>query len=344
MKAPAKTVGRPAEAKLGEIAANTGPMEDPTTSMLTCGDQEMHAMPEDHSRRPRDGSFDKSDETLKGSATIISSFRNMAEKREEKFEAVHRFTDALSKQGYIDKTLLRLNLERQVTREHMNRELLVFCLFLLALLGFRDTQNEFGTSIFEAGSNVREALVDAPWAKDGRAFEQIGQVEEINEWLQEVVARELFISGPIVNDTGGYIGVKALRRISPVVLRVQREANAECQKASTALPLTEGYSYRCHEDYSEITRATSPYGGDNGSRFNWTDNSGTRTVDDQLWLDPMQGRWFFSSLGPGGYAVALPEPAVKDNPEPTVAFMKQVPYNDRISLGKVVALAVKSVL
>ena len=86
-------------------------------------------------------------------------------------------------------------------------------------------------------------------------------MDDIHEWLVEVVASELFSSGPIVNGSGGFIGVKALRRISPVVLRVLREASSDCSEADSALPLVKGYDYECHEDYSEHTRITSPYGG-----------------------------------------------------------------------------------
>ena len=43
----------------------------------------------------------------------------------------------LSKERYIDKSMLSETLQRQVDREKMHKELLVFCVFLFTLLGFR---------------------------------------------------------------------------------------------------------------------------------------------------------------------------------------------------------------
>ena len=63
----------------------------------------------------------------------------------------------------------------------------------------------------------------------------------------------------------------------------------------------------------------------NKDRFNWTDNDDSRTVDDVFWLDPMQGaKNFFTSLGGGGYVVAIAEPTASNDAEPSLSFMKQL--------------------
>ena len=176
-------------------------------------------------------------------SAIVSAFKEMEAKHADcsyshKLQAALEFASVPSKK-YIDKTMLTDALTRTVNRENLHRELVVFCMFLFVLLGFRYVLKEIDDSYYEAGFNVRKALVDEPWAMDAdgpRAFEQIGEVKDINDWLERVVAEKLFANGPITFDTGGFIGAKAMRRISPVVLRVLRARAGSCSEPHGRFP------------------------------------------------------------------------------------------------------------